>query len=270
MKRTLSISAFCFLFSALCFGQFNFSDLAFQPKPVASVSPEFSISNAYPGELRYWWDASLYNTNGGIVYLPDRWTNSLHFTNATASKFPKYTASKVNGKPAITYDTAQSLYTSSAFNHTNTAGYIFVMRYEYVWTNTPPEQRLLADFAGGPYFRATATSNARYIFGQTSAHYWTNVAGWHVLTFIRASGGSIAFYTNMTRVERISTSTDMGLNLSMCLGNRHTSEGQPFYASFAEIVTLNGIGQDTLHGYLTNNVVSNIVWSLTNKYAIAP
>ena len=37
MKRTLSISAFCFLFSALCFGQFNFTDLAFQPQPVASA-----------------------------------------------------------------------------------------------------------------------------------------------------------------------------------------------------------------------------------------
>lgn len=109
MKRSLSIPAFCFLFSALCYGQFNFSDLAFQPKPVAGSATSWNPTNNSDGTYPVaWWDAADYYTNT-YVYLPDRTTNGMTLTNQyTASQWPTYSASGLNSQPTITFLSSSS------------------------------------------------------------------------------------------------------------------------------------------------------------------
>lgn len=100
MKRILSISAFCFLFSALCFGQFNFSDLAFQPKPVATTGAAWDVTN-YPNLLLSWVaDSAVTNASGVVTNIPDRGPNGWALTNTSGGN-RYFTNAVLNGHAII-------------------------------------------------------------------------------------------------------------------------------------------------------------------------
>lgn len=267
MKKLLSL--LLFLPACLIGGAVSPTDyIAVLGAPqVASAPAGFSPSNNYPAELVYWWDASLYNTNGGTVFFPDRYTNALHFTNTTASAFPTYNASGLNSLPTITFDGAGDIVrTRNAWSETQPSAIIVVMRYLGSGT---AEQRFVYGSDASVIWRANATSNARHTYGQNYTTYWTNgYSSFHIWAVCHASStGSFYSYTNGVYEFHVGSSAAPGSSIGLAIGGRFSDAGNGMNAEIAEVIQFKSVTQANLT-QLTNVVLVNTVSNLSRKYNI--
>lgn len=260
MKRTLSISAFCFLFSALCFGQFNFSDLAFQPKPVAAAAGGWgSPTNNTDGTIPLtWYVAGDYYTNT-YVYLPDRWTNGWHLTNsASSSAWPSYSASGFNGYPMIGFDGTSDYLRS--INYTSSQPHEVVM----VCLLTNGANARWFDSANSTYRNHFYEEIGASKFSLYSGSSFVDVSLKHVHQFavisIIFNGASSTMFTNNVQALTVNPGTTAMSGMTLAAHNSLASFGA---YSLAEIITYSG----TIPG--TNTTWRSNVWYyLKTKYAL--
>lgn len=261
---------FLFVLSAAAQEPMQFA--AFMSRQVAAEPPGFSPSNNYPTELVMWLDARLYTTNGGTAFWGDRWTNNLSATNTTAANRPTGSATGCNGVDwALSFDGNDLLKTPTTFTYLTPTAYMLLLKYDYSWTNTPPEQRLKSDSDSSGIVRASATSNSRYTFGVTPSTWWTNTtAQWMVMTVVHQLDNSMTCYTNLNREFNQASGSAPGKNVALGIGARFSDAGFGWPGSIAQFVVLTNALQSGASTTLTNAMLSNVFWWMTNYAQLSP
>lgn len=178
MKRILSISAFCFLFSALCFGQFNFADLAFQPKPAAAAS-SFSPTNI--SGMAYWW--SYESLGAGNVTDWDDIITAKRFSWDSAGNQP------VKSSSGVYFDnTRMNLSAQVTLGTTNISVWMVITFNTFV----SGYNAIITTANGGSQFATDDNSNRKFVYYNSSAKIlagnlttnvaynlvWANGQGW--------------------------------------------------------------------------------------------
>lgn len=240
---------------------------------IATVKSDFIYSASTPTSIAgcaYWFDANQITgvlNNNPLPTMTDFSGFNRHFTQATSSFRGTYKTSRINGKPAITFDHLQSQrYAGPNFMTGFTQGELFIV----IKSGFDPAPDGISTGYGKfgsnglsvhyPYFTGVAPATDAYDnFGSTSRFNFSTTIPyneWHIYDIVSDNGAWIVYLDG--ELIYYSVSNTVGFTSSPLIGG---SNGSFFSGEIAEVIIYNQLvfGQD----------YDNLYNYFNTKYAIA-